>query len=292
MSETKQGVCPRCSLDGDKSIKTLYKCPYCGEYFCTKHMEPRLIMSFQTYQNYLQRAYSEGKIGLAMRIAEEWKKIDGHPCFAYTEEFWRQYEEGQIFPRKLRINATTKAEKPRESRCEFCGKIIDGIPYRCPYCGGTFCAEHHLPPNHNCPGIDLWKARTPPGISMRYTGSVVEALNIPESSHHRLPVESTKEDSSLYHSKSGKETVKPAIISDKKTLVKEDKTPLIRLSAGTAFFLALFLVFMVILSATLLNVNNPTIETFAGLMLIFSLVSIIVLFMGILLRLIEVKQHR
>ena len=33
------------------------------------------------------------------------------------------------------------------------------MPFRCPYCGNFFCAEHRLPENHNCP--EIWKAKTP-----------------------------------------------------------------------------------------------------------------------------------
>jgi Zn-dependent protease len=33
------------------------------------------------------------------------------------------------------------------------------MPFRCPYCGNFFCAEHRLPENHNCP--EIWKAKIP-----------------------------------------------------------------------------------------------------------------------------------
>lgn len=33
------------------------------------------------------------------------------------------------------------------------------MPFRCPYCGNFFCAQHRLPENHNCP--EIWKAKTP-----------------------------------------------------------------------------------------------------------------------------------
>lgn len=44
------------------------------------------------------------------------------------------------------------------AKCDVCGKE-EYLPYKCKYCGGTFCAEHRLPENHNCPGIknrDYW----------------------------------------------------------------------------------------------------------------------------------------
>ncbi|MGQ4875168.1 MAG: AN1-type zinc finger domain-containing protein [Promethearchaeia archaeon] len=35
--------------------------------------------------------------------------------------------------------------------CEYCGeRITGGLPFRCKYCGGTFCKKHRLPENHEC----------------------------------------------------------------------------------------------------------------------------------------------
>jgi len=42
-------------------------------------------------------------------------------------------------------------------KCQQCGRD-EGLPFKCPYCQGLFCAEHRLPENHNCP--DMWKAKT------------------------------------------------------------------------------------------------------------------------------------
>ena len=30
------------------------------------------------------------------------------------------------------------------------------MPYHCRHCGGTFCADHRLPENHSCPGLENW----------------------------------------------------------------------------------------------------------------------------------------
>ncbi len=38
------------------------------------------------------------------------------------------------------------------ARCDYCGAEVD-LPFKCKYCGGTFCVKHHLPENHNCPGL-------------------------------------------------------------------------------------------------------------------------------------------
>ena len=39
--------------------------------------------------------------------------------------------------------------------CDACGRV-ESMPYNCRYCGGTFCAEHRLPENHGCPGLEDW----------------------------------------------------------------------------------------------------------------------------------------
>jgi len=38
------------------------------------------------------------------------------------------------------------------AKCAFCGKEVS-MPFVCPYCGQTFCAEHRLPENHDCPNM-------------------------------------------------------------------------------------------------------------------------------------------
>ncbi|WP_410765453.1 rhomboid family intramembrane serine protease [Haloferax sp. DFSO60] len=39
--------------------------------------------------------------------------------------------------------------------CDICGRH-ENLPYRCSRCGGTFCSEHRLPENHDCPGLGNW----------------------------------------------------------------------------------------------------------------------------------------
>jgi membrane associated rhomboid family serine protease len=39
--------------------------------------------------------------------------------------------------------------------CDVCGRD-ENMPYNCRHCGGTYCAEHRLPENHGCPGLDNW----------------------------------------------------------------------------------------------------------------------------------------
>ncbi len=42
-------------------------------------------------------------------------------------------------------------------KCQKCGEETF-LPFRCPYCGGYFCAEHRLPESHECPKIESARA--------------------------------------------------------------------------------------------------------------------------------------
>jgi membrane associated rhomboid family serine protease len=42
--------------------------------------------------------------------------------------------------------------------CSICGKK-EMLPYKCKYCGWTYCSEHRLPENHNCPGLEKLRTR-------------------------------------------------------------------------------------------------------------------------------------
>ncbi len=50
-------------------------------------------------------------------------------------------------------------------RCHFCDQDKEGLPFRCNYCGETFCVDHRLPENHACPRIG---GPLQPGYTRRY----------------------------------------------------------------------------------------------------------------------------
>lgn len=39
------------------------------------------------------------------------------------------------------------------TRCDYCGKSVDGLPHKCKFCGKTHCSEHLIPEAHNCQGL-------------------------------------------------------------------------------------------------------------------------------------------
>ncbi len=44
------------------------------------------------------------------------------------------------------------------AKCQYCGNDVV-LPFKCTYCGGSFCAEHRIPENHACP--ETWRAKAP-----------------------------------------------------------------------------------------------------------------------------------
>lgn len=60
------------------------------------------------------------------------------------------------------------------TRCDHCGTEVT-LPFTCQHCGGKFCADHRLPPNHNCTGLMSWNKKPKPAIGANYGRSGVSA---------------------------------------------------------------------------------------------------------------------
>ena len=41
------------------------------------------------------------------------------------------------------------------AKCDACGSD-ENMPYNCQHCGGTYCGDHRLPENHDCPSLRDW----------------------------------------------------------------------------------------------------------------------------------------
>jgi hypothetical protein len=53
------------------------------------------------------------------------------------------------------------------TRCDHCGNEVV-LPFSCQYCGGKYCAECRLPPNHDCVNIALWNSKPLPAVGISY----------------------------------------------------------------------------------------------------------------------------
>lgn len=60
------------------------------------------------------------------------------------------------------------------AECDACGRY-ENLPYQCRRCGRTFCAEHRLPENHDCPGLNDWN--DPGGVFDSGFDATVEGRN-------------------------------------------------------------------------------------------------------------------
>lgn len=53
------------------------------------------------------------------------------------------------------------------TRCDHCGNEVV-LPFSCQYCGGKYCADCRLPPNHHCVNIALWNSKPLPTVGISY----------------------------------------------------------------------------------------------------------------------------
>ena len=76
------------------------------------------------------------------------------------------------------------------TKCQRCGRDVEGLPYTCRYCGGTFCVDCHLPEEHNCPGLrrgPIGDKRLVPGYVDR-DWELIEKLVASRVEDARVPV--------------------------------------------------------------------------------------------------------
>jgi len=62
-------------------------------------------------------------------------------------------------------------------KCSFCYKEVD-LPFKCPYCGLTFCSDHRLPEQHNC--INMPKQRSWDNYKRERTITMIKMQNLPK----------------------------------------------------------------------------------------------------------------
>lgn len=74
---------------------------------------------------------------------------NGKPCGIVTKyDIKKNYHPNAFDTRDFPGN-----KKKKMTQCAHCNKKINGIPYTCKRCGGSFCGDHRLPESHDCPGL-------------------------------------------------------------------------------------------------------------------------------------------
>lgn len=66
------------------------------------------------------------------------------------------------------------AKQKNMTVCDHCANECT-LPFTCQRCGGKFCADCRLPPNHNCTGLGSWNKKPRPAVGTRSTRGGVNA---------------------------------------------------------------------------------------------------------------------
>ena len=61
-------------------------------------------------------------------------------------------------------------KRTKNNNCEYCGKPINGLPFKCKFCSKSFCYEDRLPEDHNCTGLAEYKERVQKGEEGVFSG--------------------------------------------------------------------------------------------------------------------------
>jgi len=104
----KFDVCPECKVrENDSSEKKLYQCPYCKGWFCEKHIEPKLVITWSAIEG-TKDPFSKEK------LYEEWKKEGNHPCSIWTMQYFENFETKKREEREKFLKALDKIEKMKK----------------------------------------------------------------------------------------------------------------------------------------------------------------------------------
>jgi len=106
----KTGVCVECKVrDGDSSKKKLYQCPYCGRWFCEKHIEPRIATTREAIEQISDPVLRD-------KVLEEWRKPNGHPDVVWTKKYFEDLKKQQEEQRQKFWEAVEDLERIKEEK--------------------------------------------------------------------------------------------------------------------------------------------------------------------------------
>jgi len=82
MSEQKQNTGEKCSYHLCENKGKLFKCKYCGNYYCKRHIKPKMVLTLDQV--------TTAKEPIRSWLEKEWRREDGHPDFIYTQLAWQK----------------------------------------------------------------------------------------------------------------------------------------------------------------------------------------------------------
>jgi len=90
----------------------LYRCKYCGKYFCKNHIRPGLTISRSVIDSIKDRVLRD-------KVYEEWRRTDVHPDVVWTQKYFEEMKLKEEETRQKFFRLLDKwKEKPAESLIE------------------------------------------------------------------------------------------------------------------------------------------------------------------------------
>lgn len=96
----------RCNYHLCRRKTKLYRCKYCGRYFCREHINPKLVLTKSFIESVEDRILKD-------KLYEEWRRRDGHPDPVWTEKFWNEIREKEEKMRKTFFEFLDRSKKER-----------------------------------------------------------------------------------------------------------------------------------------------------------------------------------
>lgn len=166
-----------CTICGKELDGPVFKCPFCGEYLCARHILPKKHeclglsnLEWDKYRKNIQNRYSRFDKSLNVPNKKEIPLKSQHWLMTGEDEtdvqnflehldeqeqkWLKRKESKNQSPTQKRPTQKTlkKQEKKEQSRsgmkCNVCGS--EDSLYICIYCGKLFCEKHLLPMYHDC----------------------------------------------------------------------------------------------------------------------------------------------
>lgn len=115
-------VCPECNKQQDSSEKKLFQCRYCERWFCERHLKPRLAVIRDFNKIIKDKEWRT-------MVEEDWKREDGHPDYAYTNERFDELKiEKEIMRAKMNAFLENSGAYRKPTQKETKGSVYSLTP--------------------------------------------------------------------------------------------------------------------------------------------------------------------
>ncbi|MEM5814965.1 MAG: hypothetical protein QXD89_00540 [Candidatus Aenigmatarchaeota archaeon] len=107
----------RCNYHLCRKKTKLYRCKYCGGYFCKDHIRPGLALQRSAIDNIKDPILRD-------KIYEEWRRTDRHPDIVWTRKYWRKLK---LKEEETKEKFFEMLDKLKEKEMRERSKFIPGV---------------------------------------------------------------------------------------------------------------------------------------------------------------------